>query len=175
VRPKEVRALGRALALLVLATLCAGCATTYTSRENAELIGDFEEPADFDMPPVMVQAVRPEYPDIARKLGADGVVRLKALILETGEVGKVQILESASPILVDAAITALKKSQFMPATKDGEPCCGFVIVPFIFGNEGVVIRDWQGLEVDRTGAAQDRGILPVEPPEAPERDIRPGK
>jgi TonB family protein len=173
--PKEGRALGRALTLLVLIGLCVGCGTVYTSKENAELIGDFDDQLDFDTPPVMVQAVRPEYPDIARKIGADGVVRLKALILETGEIGKIQIVESASPILVDAAVTALRQSQFMPARKDGEPCCGFVIIPFVFGQEDAWLRDRQGLPVDHSGAPKDKGFVPVEPPEPPAGSIKPAK
>jgi TonB family protein len=167
--------LARALALLVSVGLLAGCGTVYTSKENAELIGDFEDILDVDVPPAMVSTVRPEYPDIARKMGAEGVVRLKALILEDGQVAKVQVIGSANPILVDSAITALRQSRFIPAKRDGEPCCGTLVIPFIFGKDETRVHDRMGLEVDHTGGPKDKGFVPVEPPEAPERDIKPGK
>lgn len=167
--------MGRALTVLGLIVLLAGCGTVYTSKENAELVGVFEDQMDYDTAPIMVQSVRPEYPEIARKMGVDGVVRLKALILEDGQVSKVQILESANPILVDAALTALRQSRFIPARKAGQPCCGTVTIPFIFGCEEAWMRDRKGLEVEHTGAPKDHGFVTVEPPEPPQRDIKPGK
>jgi TonB family protein len=160
---------------LVVIGLCAGCGPVYTSRENAELIGHFEDEVDYDAPPVMVQAVRPEYPEIARKMGAEGIVRLKVLILETGEVGAVQIVESANPILVDAAITALRQSLFMPAKKGGQPCCGTVIIPFVFGSEETWAHNRRGLDVDRTGAPEENGLVPAEPPTSTQETFKPAK
>jgi TonB family protein len=147
----------------------------YTSNENAELIGDFDDRLDFDVPPMLVRAARPEYPDIAQKMGAEGMVRLKALILEDGTIGGVQVEESANPILVDAAITALRESLFIPAKKAGQPCCGTVIIPFIFGSEEKWVSDLKGVDVDYTGAVEDIGFAPVEPPERSGRYLRPAK
>jgi TonB family protein len=167
--------LGRALPLLVAICICAGCGSVYVSRENADLVGTVEDRIDYDSPPMMVQAVRPEYPDIARSMGAEGVVRLKALILEDGRVGKVQVMESANPALVDAALTALRLSSFSPAKKAGQPCLGTVVIPFVFGQDDEWLRTRQGLEFDEASHADDHGFVPVELPPPPEGDVRPGK
>jgi TonB family protein len=175
VTEKEGRALGRALTLLVLAGVFAGCGSVYTSSQNASLIGLFEDEVDYDTPPIMVQAVRPEYPDIARKMGAEGVVRLKALIREDGKIGMVQIMESANPILTDAAITALRQSVFIPAKRAGQPCCGTVIIPFVFGSEENWARGRQGVVVEPAGGPEEYGLAPAEPEASPESSIKPSK
>jgi TonB family protein len=173
---EEGRAVGRALTLLVLIGLWACCAPVYTSNENAQLIRDFQDEVDYDAPPTMVHTVRPEYPEIARRVGADGVVRLKALILENGELAAVQILEGDNPILADAAITALRHSMFIPAQKGGQPCRGTMVIPFLFGAEEGRVGTLKGLEeADHTGTPQEDTLIPVEPPSGPEETIKPAK
>jgi TonB family protein len=167
--------MGRAVALLALIGLCAGCGSGLASKENTDLLGEFDDIVEYDTPPVMVNAVRPEYPEMAREMGAEGKVVLKALIREDGKVGAVEIMESENPLLLDQAITALRQSTFVPATKDGEPCCATMVVPFIFNKEQTGIGSRTGLEVDRSSAPPEGEILPVEPPSSADEAIRPTK
>jgi TonB family protein len=154
---------------------CAACGPVYTSNENASLIGTIENEPDFDSPPVPIQMVRPEYPEIARKMGMEGVVRLKVLVLEDGDVGGIEIIESANPLLLDAAITALRQSMFSPARKSGRPCCGTVIIPFVFGKEESWAESLRGLNTDYSGAAVEDESLTNTYQANPERDIRAAK
>lgn len=165
--------LGRALAVTVALSLCIGCSGALTSRENAPYLGEFEDILDYDTPPALVSAVRPNYPEMAREVGVEGRVVLRVLVLEDGTVGKVQVLETPNPILVEEAITAVRKSLFFPATKEGAPCCATMMIPFIFDKEDTYARDKVGQEADQ-GAYIDR-TKPVEPPSDTGPDLRPDK
>jgi TonB family protein len=125
--------LGRVLVVVLATAMLAGCGSL-TSRENADLITEFDDMVDYDRPPVLVKAVSPEYSDIIRDVGAEGRVILKALVLEDGSLGAVEIIESPNDILANQAVTALRKSEFRPAVRDGRPCCATTIVPFVFDN-----------------------------------------
>jgi TonB family protein len=167
------RNLGRVLSLIAVVTLCVSCGGTLTSKENARYLAEFDDIVDYDTPPVLVSAVRPDYPELARDIGAEGRVLLKVLVLEDGCVGSVQILEFPSPILVDEAITAVRKSVFAPATKGGHPCRGTTVIPFIFDKDDTVVRTRLGVEVEKAGYHEQP--IPVEPPQAPEERLKPGK
>jgi TonB family protein len=165
--------LGRALAALALLALFAGCGATLTGRQNADVIGEVEDILDYDTPPVIAVTVRPEYPDMAREMGVCGRVVLKVMVLETGRVARVEIVESPSPILDDQAITAVRKSTFMPATKDGSPCCATMVIPFIFDRDDAFVRDKAGLETERSYSPER--IDHIEPPEMPGPNPKPNK
>lgn len=134
--------MGRVLVILLAAAVLVGCGNL-TSRENADLLGEFDDIVDYDRPPVLVNAVSPEYPDIVREVGAEGRVILKVLVLEDGSLGAVQIVESPNDILANQAISALRKSEFRPAVRDGRPCRATTVVPFVFdsGKAGVGRRN----------------------------------
>jgi TonB family protein len=166
---------GRALILLAVTGLSVGCGALLTGQEHAEILGEFDDVLDYDTPPMLVQAVRPEYPEVAREVGAEGRVVLKALILEDGKLGGVEIMESPNPILTNEAITALKQSVFSPARKEGEPCCGTMVIPFIFDKDEGRAYGRTGMEVDRTGAPQEESYMPMDLPQGPEEEIRPAK
>lgn len=71
--------------------------------------------------PVVVSRVPPTYPEEARKNRVQGRVVLEAVIDEKGSVTAVEAVESPDPMLTDAAIEAVKKWTFSPATKNGRP------------------------------------------------------
>ena len=146
--------LGRALAALAIVGVVAGCGAGLTSRQNAYLVGEVDDVLDYDTPPVITVPVRPEYPDMALELGVYGRVVLKVLVLETGQVGRIEIVDSPSPILDDQAITAVRKSTFMPAMKGGSPCCATMLIPFIFDKDGAYLRDKAALETERAYAPE---------------------
>jgi TonB family protein len=158
--------LGRVLIIALVTAMLVGCGSL-TSRENADLITEFDDMVDYDRPPVLVKAVTPEYPEIVREVGAEGRVVIKALVLEDGSVGAVQIIEAPNDILANQAITALRQSEFRPAVRDGRPCSATTIVPFVFhkGEAGVGARDsynagrtsatYEEIEVERFKSSVD--------------------
>lgn len=61
--------------------------------------------------------VYPEYPEIARKMALTGVVRLEVVIQANGVVKDTKVI-GGHPILAAAAIEAVKKWRFDPASSD---------------------------------------------------------
>jgi TonB family protein len=59
--------------------------------------------------------VAPVYPDIARKMKLSGVVRLQVVVSPSGSVTETKVI-GGHPILVTAAVDAVKKWKFDPAS-----------------------------------------------------------
>ncbi len=73
--------------------------------------------------PEIVESSRilPDYPEAAQRAGREGVVVIKAIIDEQGKVTNPQILRSLDPVLDDAALAAVRRWKFRPATRFGKP------------------------------------------------------
>ncbi len=61
--------------------------------------------------------VTPEYPDLARQMNVTGKVKIEAKIAADGHVADTRVV-GGSPLLVNAALNALKKWRFEPAPKE---------------------------------------------------------
>jgi TonB family protein len=61
--------------------------------------------------------VAPVYPDIARKMKLNGTVRLQVVISPNGHVKETKVI-GGHPILVTAAVDAVKKWKFDPASAE---------------------------------------------------------
>lgn len=61
--------------------------------------------------------VPPEYPEIARKMSLTGVVRLEVVISASGSVKETKVI-GGHPILVNAAVDAVKKWKFETANSE---------------------------------------------------------
>jgi TonB family protein len=61
--------------------------------------------------------VEPVYPDIARKMNLNGVVRVQVVISPNGSVKETKVI-GGHPILVTAAVDAVKKWKFDPASAE---------------------------------------------------------
>lgn len=61
--------------------------------------------------------VAPQYPEIARKLGLTGTVKLQIVISTSGSVKETKVI-GGHPILVTAAEDAVKKWKFEPGTTE---------------------------------------------------------
>jgi len=82
-------------------------------------LGDLVEPGTEGLVlPQLVRLNKPPYPQIARIQKVQGVVIVSVLVSETGRVLDVKVLRGV-PQLNDAAVDAVRKSTFTPATKDG--------------------------------------------------------
>jgi protein TonB len=71
--------------------------------------------------PVLIQKVEPPYPKLALITRKQGIVVLQAIITKTGTVENVTILRSADPLLDQAAMAAVKRWIYRPATIHGRP------------------------------------------------------
>jgi periplasmic protein TonB len=61
--------------------------------------------------------VVPEYPPLAKQMNVTGKVKIEATIAADGHVTNTRVV-GGSPLLVNAALEALKKWHFEPAAKD---------------------------------------------------------
>ena len=79
----------------------------------------------------------PEYPQLARRKGEQGRVMLKVLVSEGGQPEKVQVDTSSGYSKLDqAAVEAVKKWSFIPASRSGQPVSAYVLVPIKFSLNG---------------------------------------
>lgn len=74
--------------------------------------------------------VTPEYPDLARQMNVTGKVKIEATIAPDGRVTGTHVV-GGSPLLVNAALDALKKWRFEPGPKQTTE-----IVEFSFNGQG---------------------------------------
>jgi len=68
----------------------------------------------------LVNRVQPLYPPLARQTRISGTVRLHAIISKEGTVQQLQV-ESGHPLLVQAALDAVKQWRYQPTLLNGEP------------------------------------------------------
>src|SRR5688500_11643380 len=72
-------------------------------------------------PPVLIQAVAPEYPPAALEAGKTADVKVRLHIDEAGVVTKVEVIEPVGDGFDEAAIAAAEQYLFDPAEIDGKP------------------------------------------------------
>jgi protein TonB len=70
--------------------------------------------------PKKIVNVPPEYPELAKRAGIEGVVILEAVIDVSGHVDHVKVLSSI-PMLNEAAIRAVKQWRYTPTELNGVP------------------------------------------------------
>jgi periplasmic protein TonB len=69
---------------------------------------------------LLIQKIEPPYPPVARAARVQGQVVLAAIISKTGEIQNL-VLVSGHPMLVPAAIDAVKRWRYRPFLLNGEP------------------------------------------------------
>ncbi|HYG98430.1 MAG TPA: energy transducer TonB [Terriglobales bacterium] len=68
----------------------------------------------------IVERPVPPYPKEARSRGVEGLVRLKIVLTNAGELASVQVVEG-DPLLIEAALDAVRYWRFKPYILNGEP------------------------------------------------------
>jgi len=69
--------------------------------------------------PIVVERIEPAYPEEAKKNNIAGIVILQAVIDKTGKVRDVEVLKGLPLGVSEAAVAAVKKWKFRPATQNG--------------------------------------------------------
>ena len=147
-RPVSVPArllLAGVLALTIGAPLVLGAASAQRGPVRAESANASAAEQDKEKPPVhragegvtlpkVVHEVKPDYTREAMEAGIQGRLSLQAVVLESGLVGDVEVVDSLDTVygLDEQAIKAIKQWQFEPGTKDGKPVAVQVEVEFTF-------------------------------------------
>jgi len=88
-------------------------------------------PASEYRQPQLISSVPPVYPNLARSQNIRGDVVVDLLVDETGTVVQAQVV-SGPALLRGAAVEALRKSKYMPATLDGKATSAHVVVTIHF-------------------------------------------
>lgn len=86
----------------------------------------------FDNPPELVRAVKPEYPDIARKAGVEGLVIVIVLLDREGNVVSAEIGFSEAAILNEVSLEAAYRHEFEPAFQRDMPVPSRISLRFRF-------------------------------------------
>jgi len=71
--------------------------------------------------PKPMREVKPDYPREALQAGIEGTVVVEAIVLPSGQVGDVRLVESLDPLLDRAALDAAKRWEFIPGLRFGQP------------------------------------------------------
>lgn len=82
--------------------------------------------------PVPVRTVAPEYPREMKQNGVSGLVMVKCMIDEQGNVAEADVVKSSDQTFDKFATEALKKWKFKPARQDGTPIAMQVTIPIKF-------------------------------------------
>ncbi len=84
--------------------------------------------------PRLIREVKPRYTADAMRARIEGVIILEAVVLQSGLVGEVDVLESLDAVfgLDEEAVKALEQWEFDPGTKDGKPVAVRVKVEMMF-------------------------------------------
>jgi TonB family protein len=87
----------------------------------------------YDDPPRPKSAIKPVYPEIAQEAGIEGIVVVRAFIDEKGRVNQTLILQGVPDTGLDqAAMKAIRRTNFVPATKRGRPVAAWISIPVNF-------------------------------------------
>ena len=82
--------------------------------------------------PAFLRRVMPVYPEQARRLGQEGRVLLRLTIDERGNLLKVEVLDGAGFGFDEAAVEAVRRSAFRPASIQGKPVVSIARLPIRF-------------------------------------------
>jgi TonB family protein len=79
----------------------------------------------------LINRVQPVYPEEARQAHIQGTVRLHLVLAKDGSVAQVQVV-SGHPLLVQAAVDAVRQRCYQPTLLNGEPVEVDTVVDVVF-------------------------------------------
>jgi len=83
-------------------------------------VAEHRPPTSHMMEGNLILRVQPDYPSLARQVRVQGQVVLRAIISREGTIEKLQVL-SGHPMLVQAAVDAVRQWRYRPYVLNGEP------------------------------------------------------
>ncbi len=103
-----------------LATSGVGAAAVNDVTQASPIMNEAAMPPTPETTPKLIKRVDPQYPQLASSSGISGGVVLNAHIDEAGKVQAVQAI-SGDPVLVHAAVDAVRQWEYQPPLVDGQP------------------------------------------------------
>jgi protein TonB len=94
------------------------------------------EANDFDERPVPVKSVAPAYPADMKREGQSGMVTVKVIVDENGDVVSREVAKSTRSEFETAALEAVGQWKFKPAKKAGHAVKVAITIPIKFSAEG---------------------------------------
>jgi TonB family protein len=91
---------------------------------------DYVRPRVLELPPA-------EYPREAAELDLAGMVMIRVLVGQDGQVAEAAILQGLHPMVDQAALKAARRGHYAPASEFGAATDGWVTVPFRYPPEGM--------------------------------------
>ncbi len=86
-----------------------------------------------DSAPVPISRPAPRYPREALNRNIGGIVRVQVIVGADGSVDRMELAESSGDRFLDrAAMEAVRRWRFIPATRNGQPVTAPIIVPLEF-------------------------------------------
>ena len=95
----------------------------------------YAETAAVDTKPLPIRTPQPEYPANLRAQNVEGMVVLAVSIDEKGEVTTCEVTKSTDKRFEAAAVEAVRRWKFNPATKNNTPVSCKVTLPIRFSAE----------------------------------------
>jgi len=96
-----------------------------------DVLPKFGDYVHVDELPVPINEFKPEYPEFARQVNAEGYVVVHALVGKDGHVLQVKLDEKfRNPLFNDASVEGAKRWVFKPAYSDGHPVPVWFAIPF---------------------------------------------
>jgi TonB family protein len=128
---------GFAAALCFLAWLLPAFGPQARSGEVGSIVKVSSKEADDNL---QVKTLQPEYPPEAKAKGIEGIVRLRIVIDERGDVIEAKAL-SGDPLLVPSAISVVKRFPYRPFVRNGKRVVVTTEVDIPFDLHPTTLRD----------------------------------
>lgn len=106
--------------------------TAITSTLGDFGFGDDEGFVASSSNPKLKVFAKPDYPEIARKSGLEGMVIVKVLVGPDGMVKDAQVVQSVHPLLDRSALAAARRCTFIPGKQRDIPVKAWMALPFNF-------------------------------------------
>ncbi|MBX3251931.1 MAG: TonB-dependent receptor [Myxococcales bacterium] len=116
-------------------------------------------PAPVVVPPRLLEFIEATYPPAAEEAGLEGRVLLALTIEADGAVTDVQVVRTAGHGFDEAAVEAVRRFRFQPATRDGEPAAVRIQYEYVFERRAPTPVEPEEPEDPRPAAGRLEGRL----------------
>ena len=113
-----------------LLTTAIVCATMFASVALSTARAD--DSASYDVRPVPVKTPPPAYPDSLRRDGITGLVAVRVVVDESGNVAECEVTKSSRSEFEQPALNAIRSWKFKPASKGGAAVRSRLVIPIAF-------------------------------------------
>ncbi|HEY3741623.1 MAG TPA: M56 family metallopeptidase [Bryobacteraceae bacterium] len=135
-QPRRALRLTAVAAIAAAGLLVTGVSVSYAAQASDEKVHDIHEKGV--TPPKVLHKIQPDYTENARAAKIQGSVVLAVEIATNGRAENVRVERSLDESLDQSAVEAVKKWEFRPADKDGQPVrvSAHIEVNFHLKNDG---------------------------------------